>query len=248
MENTAPSRALVRRAYQLLQLSFIIVAVSVFLIIVALLAFIIPPFPPSHPTFGLFDTARTLLFFLGIGVALAGVGLALRAVTRRRENDLALMTGNYLAQYLDNQYVFIRNINRPGLGYIDAVLIGPPGALVFRILNNAGVFANERSSWLVQNRRGDWAPFGINPTNQTIEDVGHLRIYLAKHGLGDIQVYGVIVFIPDESRVVIHQKEPVVPISRLDSLFDTLRGNYLARQDRTPPQAVAALRRLLLDE
>jgi hypothetical protein len=248
MENAAPARALARRSYQLLQLGFVVVAIGIFLSVIALLGFAIPPIPPGHAQFGLYDFGRKALLIVGIAVGALGLGLAIRAVTRRRENDLALITGDFLRSSFDGRFSFIRNINRPGLGYIDAVLIGPPGALVFRILDRQGSLANEAADWLKMTSNGEWAPLGFSPTRQAVEDVDHLRTYLAKRGFADVPVYGIIVFTGDETVVQIAQKAPVVPISHLDTLAEDLRGSYLANQSRIPQQLVTAIRRLLMDE
>lgn len=247
MENIAPARALARRSYNLLQLAFVIVAIGIFVSVVALLGFAIPPIPPSHPQFGLLSFGRTALLVIGIATGLLGLGMAIRAFTRRQENNLALITGDTLAPQFDGRYSFIRNINRPGLGYIDAVMIGPPGALVFRILDSTGSLANEAAEWMKQNAAGQWSPFGFSPTRQVVEDIDHLRLYLEKRGL-DVPVFGVIVFIGDESLVTIALRDPVVPVSHLPTLVQNLQANYLANPNRISQAIVTRTRRLLLDE
>ncbi len=247
MENVAPSRALNRRSTQLLQMGFVVVAVGFFLAILGLVLGTIQLVGKTTDLYPLYILLSNILFGAGVIIGLIGIAIAIRAVTRRRENDLAQITGQFLEQFLDGRYSFIRNINRSGLGYIDAVLIGPPGALVFRILDNEGSFANESSNWLTHNRQGDWVPFRISPTRQAVDDIQHLRQYLSRHNLGDVPVFGVIVFTPDESRAQIAEKSPVVPISHLDSLYENLRRDYLSREDRIPQQAVTALRGLLLE-
>lgn len=247
MENVAPSRALSRRSTHLLQVGFVIVAVGFFLAILGLVLGTIQLVGQTTDLYPLYILFSNVLFGAGVILGLIGVAMAIRAVTRRRENDLAMITGQYLGQYLDGRYSFIRNINRSGLGYIDAVLIGPPGALVFRILDNEGGFANEGSNWLVRNRQGEWVPFSTSPTREAVDDVQHLRQYLAKHNMSDVPVFGVVVFIKDESRVQIAEKSPVVPISHLTTLPTNLRRDYLSREDRIPQQVVTAIRGLLLE-
>ncbi|NWG17093.1 MAG: NERD domain-containing protein [Chloroflexi bacterium] len=248
MENVAPARALARRSYQLLQLGFVVAAIGIFLSLIALLGFAIPPIPPGHAQFGLYDFGRKALLIVGMAVGILGLALAIRAVTRRRENDLALITGDFLSSSLDERFSFIRNINRPGLGYIDAVLVGPPGALVFRILDRQGNLANEAAEWLKMTGSNQWTPLGFSPTREAVEDVEHLRAYLAKRGFADVPVYGVIVFTGDETVVQIAQQSPVVPISHLNTLVENLRGSYLANENRIPQQLAVAIRHLLMDE
>jgi hypothetical protein len=247
MENVAPVRALVRRSQELLQLGFVVLAVGIFLAVIGLVMTTILLIPKENQLFSLYNFFGNLIFGLGVIVAAVGVAMAIRAVTRRRENDLAMETGEFLSRYFDNTYVFIRNINRSGLGYIDGVLLGPAGALVFRILDNEGAFANEGSGWLVQDHNREWVPFRFNPTKQTVDDVQHLRHYLTKNNLGDVPVFGVIVFTRDESHVSVVQKTPIVPIAHLTSLVDVLKDSYLAQTDRITVQTVGLLRRLLLE-
>lgn len=249
MENIAPVRALTRRSRQLLQIAFIVLAVGALMVVVGALLSTILLIPRIHPLFWLYDLTGKGLLLLGTVVLLAAAGIALRAFTRRKENDLALLTGNVLneSNYFDGRYSFVRNINRSGLGYIDAVLVGPPGALVFRILDTTGNLANEGANWLKQSTQQEWLPFSTNPTKEAVDDIQHLRDYLLRNSLETVPVFGVIVFTAGPGAVQIAQKEPVVPISHLHSLLQNLSDQYLAKQDRIPQETVTAVRRLLLE-
>ncbi|MBA3874214.1 MAG: hypothetical protein H0X30_34210 [Anaerolineae bacterium] len=249
MENIAPVRALNRRSTQLLQMAFIILALGVLLTVIGALLTTILLIPRIHPLFWLYDLAGNGLLIIGIVVVIVAIIIGIRALTRRKENDLALMTGDVLNQsnYFDGRYSFIRNINRSGLGYFDAVLLGPPGVLLFRILDSKGNYANEAANWLQQNKQGEWLPFATNPTKEAVDDIQHLRDYLARNRLDTVPVFGIIVFTAGPGAVQIAEKEPVVPISHLHSLLQNLSGQFLAKQDRIPQETVTATRRLLLD-
>jgi len=249
MENIAPVRALNRRSTQLLQMGFIVLAIGVLLTVVGALLTTILLIPRIHPLFWLYDFSGNAFLLIGVIVIIVALVIGIRALTRRKENDLAMMTGDILNQsnYFDGRYTFIRNINRSGLGYIDAILLGPPGALVFRILNSNGNYANEAANWLKQNKQGEWLPFATNPTKEAVDDVQHLRDYLARNRLESVPVFGVIVFTAGSSAVQIAEKDPVVPISHLHSLLQNLGGQFLAKQDRIPQETVTATRRLLLE-
>ncbi|MCB9453356.1 MAG: NERD domain-containing protein [Anaerolineaceae bacterium] len=241
----APARALARRARQLLQWAFVVFSIGILLVVVGTMAFVIQLLPPSHPSFGLYNLLRSVLFGVGVIFVVAGVGMAIRAFTRRTENDLAQMTGNFLQQQLDSQYSFIRNINRSGLGYIDAVLVGPPGVLVFHILNERGGLANEHSKWL-RYVNGEWRTLRYNPTKEAVVDIDRLRVYLQRRQI-QAEVFGVVVVVGNVSDVELHLVEPVVPVAHLTTLMDTLRSNYFKRTDRLPPQTVKTIRLLLLE-
>jgi hypothetical protein len=246
MRNIAPARALARRARQYLQLAIILVVIGFFLGALGLFLFVVQLVPgPNVPWW--YQAIRSVLLIAGGLVALAGLGSAIRALTRRTENDAALITGNFLAQHLDARYTLIRNINPPGVAYIDAVLAGPPGVLVFRILDNEGVFANETANWLERKASGEWFPARVNPTREVVDDIQLVRTFLAKHNLADVPVYGVIVFTKDAPLVSVTAKEPVVPITLLPSIITNLGNNYLAKE-RIPQEMVNAVVRVILDE
>ena len=249
MENIAPVRALNRRSTQLLQMGFIVLAIGVLLTVVGALLTTILLIPRIHPLFWLYDLVAHGLLVIGIIVIVVAIIIAIRALTRRKENDLAMLTGDVLNQsnYFDGRYSYIRNINRSGLGYIDAVLLGPPGALVFRILNSSGSYANESANWLKQNKQGEWLPFSTNPTKEAIDDIQHLRDYLAKNRLDSVPVFGIIVFTAGPNAVQISEKNAVVPITHLHTILQNLGGQFLAKQERIPQEIVTATRRLLLD-
>ena len=244
MHNVAPSRALARRARQLLQLALVVIVVGVFIVVISIALSVIRLVPVSVTAY---DTFLKILLGIGVIVVLAGLGLIIRAITWKTDNDLALIVGEFLAQHLDDQYTFIRNVSKMGLGYIDAVLVGPPGGLVFRITDREGIFANEGADWLKQNGKGEWLPASrMDLTREEVVDIKALRDYLAKHGLVDIPVFGIIVFTQSEPNTQVLVKEPKVPVSYLHSLVENLEKNYLAKA-RIDPQIAAEIVRMLYD-
>lgn len=247
MRNVAPSRALVRRSRRLLEIAFVVVAIGIFLAIVGLALYAVPLTASTSSTFGLYNLGRTVLFIGGVFLGVVGVILAIRAFTWRTENDLALITGQYLEQYLDDQYTFIRNISKRSVGYIDAVLVGPPGVLIFRIVDYEGAFLNEAGRWLKADTKGEWRPMVTNPTKETVEDINSLREFLARNDLRDIPIFGVVVFLKDDPAVQLALKDPVVPATHLSSLHTRLQNNYLAKERIDEPVAIAIVQ-LLYDE
>lgn len=246
MHNVAPSRALARRTRQLLTIAFVTAAIGVFVAVAGLALFVIPLAAPGSSSYSLYMLVRVAVFAIGMIIFFVALGISIRAITIRTDNDLALITGRFLARYLDDRYHFIRNLNKRDIGYVDAVLIGPPGVLVYRIVNNTGVFANEGANWLKQDARGQWTTAGIDPTRECVQDVKRLREFLARHNLADVPVYGVVVFTKAEPAVQLAAKEPVVPISTLPSLLTNLGGNYLAKE-RIDANKVSAVVRLLYE-
>ena len=176
-----------------------------------------------------------IILLIGVVAIIVGVGFIIRGLTYRHDNLPAKVVGDMLAQELDQRYVFIRNIGRRGLGYIDAVLVGPPGALVFRITDASGVFTNERADWLQKDSSGRFNTMRQSFTRECITDIHALRDYLAHRGLSKVPVYGVVVFV--NPQVQVSTRQPVVPVAQLSTLKTVLQRDYLA-QDRIPPDVV----------
>lgn len=244
MHNVAPTRALARRSRQLLQLAFVVAAVGVFIAVIGGALFVIELTARTSPLYGTYNVVRILILFLGAAVVIAAFAMAIRAVTWKTDNELANVVGKFMSQFFDNRFHFIRNVSKRELGYIDAVLIGPPGALVFRIINITGVLANEGADWLKETQPGQWVPAGINVTREAVDDIKHLREYLATRQLGDVPVFGIIVFTKEEPALRLMEKDPVVPFTHLSRIKEALENNYLAKERIDANKVLAVVRQL----
>lgn len=245
MRNIAPSRELSRRSNQLLTIAFFVGAVGVFVTVIGVLLFVVRFAVPSNPQYDTYLFIRSAVLALGVIVLLVGLGLAVRALTWKKDNDLARLTARVLEPILDDRYTFIRNVSQRAIGYVDAVLVGPPGVLVFRILNQPGIFANEGPNWLKQGKGGEWLPAGINPTREAVADINKVKTFLAARQLPNLPVYGVVVFTSEAPVTQLMAKDPTVPITPLSSLYPNLQGNYLAKE-RIDQASIAAIVRHLL--
>ncbi len=181
----------------------------------------------------------TILVALGGLILLVGVGLLIRGLTLRMENQPALAVAEVLARELDDSYTLVRNVSRRGLGYIDAVLIGPPGALVFRIVDQPGMFRNEGSDWLERKGGQTFVLSRMNATREAVTDIYALRKYLNRFNLSAVPVFGVIVF--TNSQVQLAARQPVVPIAELRTLPTVLRRVFLAENRVDKKTADAAV-------
>ncbi len=234
MHNVAPTRALTRRSQQLLTLALVLGAVGVFLTVLGVLLQVIEFVVPTNAGYGLYNAARTMLLIVGILLLVSVVVMVIRAYTWKTDNDLAQITGSFLARQLDDRFTLIRNISKRETGYVDAVLVGPPGVLVFRILNEAGIFANEGPNWLVQDvRSGEWKPAPMQPTKDCVADIEKINQYLISRGV-EVPLFGVVVFTQEAPVTQLKAREPVVPITPLSMLVVNLQPNYLAK-DRIDP-------------
>lgn len=244
MHNVAPSRTLARRSRQLLALALVIGALGAFIVALGVLMIMIPLVSEGGSSFGIYDLLRNGLVAFGALMFLVALGIGIRAATWKTDNDLAQTVGKYLSQQLDSRYTLIRNISRRDLGYVDAVLVGPPGALVFRLIPNKGVFANEGANWMYQNRKGEWAPWHTSPTREVVADIQKLREYLGRVNLGDVPVYGVIVFMHEQPAVQLMAKEPVVPLTHLSTLIPNAQSNYFAKDRIDAAKVTGTIRTL----
>ncbi len=170
---------------------------------------------------------------LGIPIAIAGLGGVVRGLTLQKDNPLAYEVGESMRSFLgqDSRYTFVRNISRRRLGYIDAVLVGPPGALVFRIVNYSGEWINEKAEWRVKAKNGNLRKASNNPTRECARDVYQLRAYFAKNHLVDVPVYGIVVFTTSPERLALRGEGPVIPIAELHLLYQIMAREYL-KEDR----------------
>jgi hypothetical protein len=244
MRNVAPTRTLARRSRQLLVVAFVVAAIGTLIAVVGLALFLIPLVNEGDASYGFYALVRGSIFGVGALLFLAGVVMAIRAVTWRTDNDLAQMMARVMEQRSDKfdaNYTYIRNINELEIGYVDAVLVGPPGILVYRITEATGHFANERDRWLKENRNGDWVPGGIDVTRECVADIKKIREYFEKRRFRDIPVYGIVVFSHEPPETTLSEKEALVPICQFSTFVTTLEKTYLKKIDRLPPDVVKAL-------
>jgi hypothetical protein len=247
MRNEAPSRSLVRRANQVKTIALLVAAVGVFLTAAGVFLAAIPLDYATSPSYGGYQLLYSLALLLGIALLIVAAALAVRAFTWKTDNDLAMIAGRFLAKGLDDRFTLIRNVSKRQIGYVDAVLVGPPGVLVFRILDDEGSFANDGANWLQLKPTGESVPAHINPTREAIADIRKVREFLDKRQLPNVPVYGVVLFVKDEPRVRLQAREPVVPPTHLSTIFNNLHANYFAK-DRVDQPTVEVIRRLLLGE
>lgn len=239
MQNINPSRNIDRRGRYYLFLGFLAFFGGGIAVALAILFFYVPLWDTT-----LFDLFEIVLLVMGVLFALLGIGIIIRAMRLQKDNPLAYAVGEGLAQFLDNRYTYLRNVSKRGVGYIDAVLVGPPGALVFRIVDHTGVWKNERDRWVVQTKNGTLRKANSNPTHECVKDVYALRKFLAKKGLQRVPVYGIVVFTSPNVRL--SADGPVVPICEIPTLYPIMKRDYL-QDERIAPPAVAQTRDAIYD-
>jgi hypothetical protein len=187
-----------------------------------------------------FDLLEIFLFLMGFIAFMIGLAGIVRALTLKKDNELAYAVGEGLTHALadDNRYTYLRNVSKRGVGYIDAVLVGPPGALVFRIVDYSGSWINEHADWRVEDK-GRLRAAKSNPTREVVRDVYALRKFLAKHRLGQVPVYAIVVFASPD--IKLKAEGPTVPICEIPTLLPIMRRDYLTDERITGPAIKATV-------
>jgi hypothetical protein len=253
MRNVAPTRSLNRRANQFKTLAFFVGALGIFLIALGIFLNVVPLVAASDPSFGVYNFLRGLALVAGVAAVVAGVALAVRAFTWKTDNDLALYIGRLLEGQLGDDYTLIRNISSVQIGYIDAALVGPPGVLVFRLVDERGALLNEGENWMRVKGRAptgslDLVPLSYSPTKQTQIDIDKVGSFLTGRGISGVPVYGVIVLmrVPPTTRIE-RLINPKLPVTQPPELWTTLQQTFLTEMRMDRPKAESVVRALYGD-
>lgn len=246
MRNVAPSRSLVRRANQAKTLAFVLGAAGVFALALGLFFSAVPLVTDANPGYGTYVFVRGLALFLGVILLILAVVLAIRAFTWKTDNDLALHMGNLLSNQLSDDYTLIRNISKLQIGYVDAALVGPPGVLIFRLVEERGNLINEGENWMRVKGRSptgalDLVPLSYSPTKQTEADMDKVASYLTGRGLTGVPLYGMVVLMRQPPAAQIERLiNPKIPVTQLAGLWAALQQTYLTenRIDRAKAESV----------
>ena len=247
MRNIAPAQLINRQRLRFFQLAAVIVSAGIFLAMFGLALYALPSVFDDGGT--LYDVGRVGLMFGGVILCIIGAGIGLWTATNfrpKKENKLAQIMGNALRHELSAEFTFIRGINQLGIGYVDAVLVGTPGVMVFRLLDWTGEFLNESSHWVKKNNQGHWLPTRTNPTREVVDDINALKAHFADEGLEDIPIYGMIVFVKENTQARISLKDPVVPATHLRTVYPRLNEHFLGKE-RIRPKTVKIIVDLLYE-
>lgn len=246
MRSVAPSGVISRRAGQFKALGFLVIALAIFVLAIGLLLLVIPMSAPGTTGYNLYLVARTIVLIVGVLLLIGGIVLLIRAFTWKTDNDLAQAAARVLGGTLDSRYTFIRNVSNTHIAwnnYIDAILVGPSGVLVFRLLNETGLWINDGRNWLTLDREGQSIPARFNPTQQAQDDIDKLRAFFVRNRMSDVPIFGAIVYLPEPPAAQLQARNPAIPIAHLSTLIDALRPNYLAEEriDQTRVQQIVKL-------
>ncbi len=245
MKNIAPSRALTRRSNQMKLIAFVVLALGIFIGMIAVAMYAVPLAAPGsqvEQALGIVNMLILGLAFLVVGVS---VVLFIRAFTWKVDNNLALATGRALEGVLNDQFTFIRNVSQRKIGYVDAILVGPPGVLVFRITDVVGEYACEGPHWMKKAGHDEWYPAPTDFTKECVDDIKTVRRACVEKGMGEVDVFGMIVFTKDPPQAQVMVKNPTVPVSTIAGLANNIQTPYLALQRMDDARVEAVVRMLM---
>ncbi len=228
MKNVAPTHRLNRRSRDFLIAAAVVFLIGAALAVAGISLHVFSLVVPFNRGFAIYDLTRKGLLSVGMGVSFVSMLMALRAVSWKTDNALAWQLGELLAQQLDRQFVFIRNISERSLGYIDAALVSKHGVLVLRITKRKGEYYNVGGDWLRRGRNGKWHPMSWNPTRDAVADAMKLKEYLQDYQLAAAPVYAAVVFTREAPDLQLKLQAPAIPVVRARGLIRDLQDSYFA--------------------
>ncbi len=243
MQNVAPSQRLNKRSRDFLLSAALVFLCGAALAVAGIGLHVLSLVVPYNRGYDIYDFTRKALILLGMGLALVAIIMALRAVTWKTDHPGARQLGQLLTPQLDQRFVFIRNISRRALGYVDAALVSKHGVLVLRVTRRKGQFFNEGGQWLRRRRNGNWRLMRWNPTREVVGDAKRIKRFLRDFELADVPVFAAVVFVREASDVQLELRRPAVPVVYAGEFIDGLRESYFAekRLDAATVQEVVNL-------
>lgn len=243
MQNVAPTNRLNRRSRDFLIAAAVVFLLGAALAVAGIGLHVVSLVVPFNRGFAVYDLTRKAMLSGGFGLAFVSMLMALRAVTWKTDNSLAWELGERLAQSLDRQFVYIRNISKRSLGYMDAALVSKHGVLVLRITKRKGQFLNDGGVWLRRGRKGTWRRMRWNPTRDVVAHAMKVNAYMRDYQLSAVPVYAAVVFTRDAPEVSFQLQQPAVPVVHAASMINVLQDSYFAedRMDAATVQRVVNL-------
>lgn len=233
MKNINPSKNVNRRGRFYFLLGLFVTLIGLIAVALGILLIVLPILGET-----LSSPAALCLLVLGIPASAGGLFAMFRGTTLKKDNLLAYDIGESMRSFLgsDARYTFVRNVSKRRVGYIDGILVGPPGVLVFRTVDYKGEWINERAEWKIRTKNGRLRQASNNPTRECAKDVYALRKFFEQESLTRVPVYGVVVFTAEQSQVKLVGQAPVIPIAEKHTLFAVLSQNYLKEERINSPQ------------
>jgi hypothetical protein len=160
-------------------------------------------------------------FALIVGIFNIGRGLATPAA-----DPLGARLVQTLTPVLDNRHTLLRDLRIADLKpQPDALIIGPGGLMLIKLVDASGVFRCESELWLTRKPGHDFQTWRRNPTREIVQELDALRALLGKRNL-PVPLQACIVFTHPQAEI--STRQPTIPITALSHLPAHLQHGYLA--------------------
>lgn len=231
-------RGFSQEARKLLQVASLSIMGGAFVLLVGLVLSIIPLIGREGALANPYQYLQQVLILSGLLIALSGLWFLLRANQRRKSDDLLSQdVFQKLSRQFDARFTFVSRGQLRNMRGIDALMIGPPGLLVFKFLHHRGHLYQERGHWLMQNRKGELIPLKNSPTKELISDINRIQHRLLGKDLADFPMFGAILSMNDADQLQYHANEEIFPLVFAPAMHERLKESFLFR-DRVTLRAV----------
>ncbi|MCZ7544072.1 MAG: hypothetical protein M5R40_11330 [Anaerolineae bacterium] len=221
MQSDAISRERAQRAQRRIATGCIAVLAALVLIAFGVVLVLFPLFE---------GTLQTLVnvgaFLFGVILLLLGIFLATSGLATNAADPRGARLAQVLSTVLDANHVLVREPVHGGLdAKIDALVIGSGGIVLFKLVDDAGIFRCEGDLWLKRAPGKDFQVWHKNPTRDFLPEIDRVRAHLVKRSLTNVPLTAVIVL--TDPYAEISARAPAIPVTTLFNLPVELRNGYL---------------------
>ncbi len=224
MQSDAFNRALTRRAQRqkLSGMIFLLAGLVLIALGILLLLFIFVPFTGELP--------QVIIvlgdFAIGIIAVLVGLFRLTRGIATPTTDALGARLTQTLSPVLDEHHLLMRHVKPRGLPITpDALIVGPGGVMLLKLIDEPGIFRCEGDVWLLRRAGRDFSSWERNPSREMIQEIDAMGAFLAQKGLEGVPISAVIVFTHRSAEI--STRAPAIPITTLEYLPIELRRGFL---------------------
>ncbi|MBN1285857.1 MAG: NERD domain-containing protein [Anaerolineae bacterium] len=181
---------------------------------------------------------------LGAVLVVVGAVNFVRGMRTPTTDPLGARLAQTLVSVLDSRHLLLRDHSMQANLVVkpDAVVVGPGGVMVLKLINEPGIFRCENETWLKRIAGRDFQSWKRSPTREIIQELDVMREYLASHQLQNVPIDAFIVFTYPAAEISV--RAPAIAVTTLDYLPGELRHGYLL-SDRIDMDLLRQTRRLL---
>lgn len=185
-----------------------------------------------------------IVVVIGLVLLAGGTWFGFTALVYLRQRRVHEQVNALLEHYLDNDFIYFRNLSLPGqrsIGEIDGVLLGPSGAFVLEVQNFPGEYAVEGDTWYRYGRGKTPTPapkpmshtvaipplqeprkrLDDSPTWAAIRAAREVKAWLSVRGLPQVVVQPIVVLGSGHIRSLKQPSAPVIQLAQLEEFIQT---------------------------